>query len=58
MPFGGVGSSGIGAYHGPYSFKTFSHEKNILKKGTSIDLPMRYQPYTPEKFKLVKMFLK
>ena len=58
MGFGGVGASGIGAYHGRYSFKTFSHEKSILKKGTRLDLPFRYQPYTPEKLRVVKMLLK
>ncbi len=58
MGFGGVGESGIGSYHGHYSFKTFSHEKSILKKGTRLDLPFRYQPYTPEKLRVVKMLLK
>lgn len=58
MGFGGVGNSGIGAYHGKKSFETFSHEKSILKKSTLIDLPIRYQPETPWKNRLLRMFLK
>lgn len=42
LPFGGVGPSGIGAYHGKYSFETFSHRKSILKQSTAFDLPVRY----------------
>ncbi len=45
LPFGGVGESGIGAYHGKYSFKTFTHQKSIVKKGNWLDLPLRYAPY-------------
>ncbi|WP_289661905.1 aldehyde dehydrogenase [Flavobacterium panacagri] len=45
LPFGGVGHSGIGAYHGQLSFDTFSHHKAIVKKGNWLDLPMRYAPY-------------
>ncbi len=45
LPFGGVGHSGIGAYHGQRSFDTFSHHKSIVKKGNWLDLPMRYAPY-------------
>ena len=45
MPFGGVGNSGMGSYHGKYSFDTFSHEKSIVKKYNWIDLPIRYMPY-------------
>lgn len=57
MPFGGVGESGMGSYHGKYSFQTFSHEKSVLKKSTLIDLPMRYAPY-PESMKFLRMFLR
>lgn len=42
LPFGGVGHSGMGAYHGKYSFETFSHKKSILKQTTLFDLPFRY----------------
>lgn len=45
LPFGGVGSSGMGAYHGKYSFETFSHKKSITRKGTWLDIPFRYAPY-------------
>ncbi len=46
LPFGGVGNSGIGSYHGKYSFETFSHLKGITKSSTKIDLPFRYRPYS------------
>lgn len=42
LPFGGVGNSGMGAYHGKYSFDTFSHRKSILKQTTKFDIPLRY----------------
>ncbi|WP_047979977.1 aldehyde dehydrogenase [Ornithinibacillus contaminans] len=42
MPFGGVGNSGIGGYHGKYSFDTFSHQKSVLKQTTKFDIPLRY----------------
>lgn len=58
LPFGGVGESGIGNYHADSSFKTFSHYKSILRKGTWFDQPMRYTPYTSFKTKLVRLFLK
>ncbi len=45
LPFGGVGHSGIGAYHGILSFDTFSHKKSILIKSNLLDLPFRYAPY-------------
>lgn len=58
MGFGGVGNSGMGSYHGRKSFETFSHEKSILKKYCWIDMPLRYQPYSHVKDKLVHLFLK
>jgi aldehyde dehydrogenase (NAD+) len=45
LPFGGVGDSGIGSYHGKASFDTFSHYKSVLKKGWWLDLDWRYAPY-------------
>ncbi len=45
IPFGGVGQSGYGAYHGKYSFETFSHKKGIVKKGNWLDVPVRYAPF-------------
>ncbi len=56
--FGGVGNSGIGAYHGKKSFDTFSHYKTILEKSTLIDLPFRYHPYTKFKQFVIKLLVK
>lgn len=58
MPFGGVGHSGMGSYHGKKSFDAFTHEKSIVKKSSSVDLPVRYHPYTEKKLKMLKKFLK
>ncbi len=58
LPFGGVGQSGIGNYHGKYGFETFSHIKGIVQKGRWPDISARYGPYTDKKFKLIKRFLK
>ena len=58
MPFGGVGASGMGSYHGKKSFDTFTHERSILKKANWLDLPIRYHPYTDAKRKLLRLFLK
>ena len=57
MPFGGVGNSGMGAYHGKDSFTTFTHAKSILKKTNWLDLPVRYPPYTEKKLDLIKHIL-
>lgn len=59
MGFGGVGESGMGAYHGKTGFDAFSHTKSIVDKKTFMDLPMRYQPYDRKiNGKLLKMFLR
>ncbi|MFS0636121.1 aldehyde dehydrogenase [Mesobacillus foraminis] len=58
LPFGGVGHSGIGAYHGYYSFKAFSHEKSILKKSSKVNLSTLFPPYTDKKLKLIRRLLK
>ena len=59
MGFGGVGESGMGAYHGKTGFDAFSHTKSIVDKKTFMDLPMRYQPYNRTIYgKLLKMFLR
>jgi aldehyde dehydrogenase (NAD+) len=57
LPFGGVGYSGIGAYHGKLSFDTFSNKKGIVKKANWLDLSMRYAPYKG-KLKSIKKLLK
>ena len=54
LPFGGVGNSGMGNYHGKFGFETFSHKKSIVKKYTGIDIPIRYRPYTDKKERLLK----
>ena len=59
MGFGGVGESGMGAYHGRAGFETFSHTKSIVDKKTWMDLPMRYQPYQKKLYgKLLHLFLR
>ena len=59
MGFGGVGESGMGAYHGKTGFDAFSHTKSIVDKKTWMDLPMRYQPYKKGIYgKLLHIFLK
>ena len=59
MGFGGVGESGMGAYHGKIGFDTFSHHKSIVDKKTWMDLPMRYQPFNRAVYgRLLKMFLR
>lgn len=57
-PFGGVGPSGMGAYHGKWSFNTFSRERTVLKKWWAFDIPFRHQPYTGKAFKIIKKLLK
>ena len=58
LPFGGVGHSGMGSYHGKKSFDTFTHYRSIFKQSNKIDLPMRYMPYSSKKDKLVRRVLK
>lgn len=58
MPFGGVGESGMGGYHGRAGFETFSHYKSIVDKKTWMDLPIRYQRYDEKKEKMLRKFLK
>ncbi|MBQ8554468.1 MAG: aldehyde dehydrogenase family protein [Clostridia bacterium] len=58
LPFGGLGRSGMGHYHGRYSFECFSHTQSMVDKATWLDLPMRYAPYNKQMMKLVRFFLK
>ena len=59
MGFGGVGESGMGAYHGKIGFEAFSHTKSIVDKKTWMDLPMRYQPYQKKLYGgLLHLFLR
>lgn len=57
LPFGGVGSSGIGQYHGKYSFDTFSHMKSYTFKSTRLESSLFFPPYKG-KFKYIKTFFK
>lgn len=45
LPFGGVGESGMGSCHGKAGFDAFTHLKPVLRRGTWLDLPVRYPPY-------------
>ncbi|HKL98708.1 MAG TPA: aldehyde dehydrogenase [Mobilitalea sp.] len=57
LPFGGVGESGMGAYHGKASFDTFTHYKSVMKKSNIIDVPLRYPPYK-DRIKSLKKVMK
>jgi aldehyde dehydrogenase (NAD+) len=57
LPFGGIGPSGMGAYHGKAGFDTFSHGKAVLRKPTKPDPSIMYPPYKNWKYKLVRRFL-
>lgn len=57
LPFGGVGHSGMGNYHGKYGFDTFSHYKSVLNKPLWLELPLKYAPYSKRKLKLIKWLL-
>ena len=57
LPFGGVGASGNGNYHGKFGFDTFSHVKPVMRAFTTPDLDVLYPPYTPEKVKLIRRVL-
>jgi aldehyde dehydrogenase (NAD+) len=56
LPFGGVGNSGMGSYHGKAGFDTFSHSKSIMKRSLFPDIPLRYPPYK-DKINLIKWFV-
>lgn len=58
LPFGGTGNSGIGNYHGKYSFTTFSHQKGILKKLEIPDFKFMYPPFTEKNLNIIKWFLR
>jgi len=57
LPFGGVGESGVGAYHGKQTFDVFSHKKGVTKRYNWLDIPVRYAPYKG-KLKILKTFMK
>ncbi len=57
LPFGGVGTSGMGGYHGKHSFDTFSHRKGVLEKPTFVDPMLRYPPYNDTKKKWTRRLM-
>jgi aldehyde dehydrogenase (NAD+) len=57
LPFGGVGNSGMGSYHGQTGFDTFSHLKTVMKRSFMFDAPLRYPPFTSTKLKWLKKLL-
>ena len=57
MPFGGVGYSGIGFYHGKYGFETFSHKKSVVKNTRFLDISLRYAPFNDKKLKKIKRIM-
>lgn len=57
LPFGGVGNSGMGRYHGKASFETFSHQKSVFSRSFLIDIPLRYAPYR-DKINILKWLFK
>lgn len=58
MGFGGVGSSGMGSYHGKTGFETFSHRKSVVKKSNWIDVPLRYHPYAEWKDAIIRRVMR
>ena len=57
LPFGGVGESGMGSYHGKFSFDAFSHKKAVLYKNFLGDVPARYPPFTTKKQSFLRCVL-
>jgi len=57
LPFGGVGESGIGRYHGKWGFTELSHLKGVMYRGTWVDLPQRYPPYTAQNLAILQRIL-
>ncbi len=58
LPFGGIGTSGIGKYHGKYSYLTFSNIKSVVKRSTLCEFPLRFPPYNDKKLKQIKKLIK
>ena len=58
LPFGGVGTSGIGSYHGYKTLETFTHKKSVLKRSTLLRIPLLFPPYTTDKNNIIRLFFK
>ncbi|ORY97429.1 Aldehyde/histidinol dehydrogenase [Syncephalastrum racemosum] len=59
LPFGGIGNSGVGNYHGPRSFRTFTHERSVMAKSLGLEslIAVRYPPYTSKRMNMLRMFM-
>ncbi|WP_312324588.1 aldehyde dehydrogenase family protein, partial [Soonwooa sp.] len=57
LPFGGVGNSGIGNYHGKYGFEAFTHQKSVLKRATWGEPNIKYPPYSDKKLSWIKKLM-
>jgi acyl-CoA reductase-like NAD-dependent aldehyde dehydrogenase len=57
LPFGGVGASGMGSYHGQSNFTTFTHAKSVPRKSTLFDISVRYAPYKEWKLKMIRRLM-
>ena len=58
LPFGGIGPSGMGRYHGRKSFETFSNMRSVMEKSNLIDIPVRYPPYSAFKEKMIRLLMR
>jgi aldehyde dehydrogenase (NAD+) len=58
LPFGGIGNSGSGAYHGQTGFEAFSHKKSVVKTSNWFDLRQKYPPYNAGSLKIIRWFLR
>lgn len=58
LPFGGVGYSGMGNYHGEYGFLNFTHLRSVLKRSTRFQLRVAYPPFTQKKLNALKKYMK
>ena len=54
LPFGGVGASGMGSYHGEKTFETFTHYKSVLVNNSKVNIPLKFMPYTRRKLKFLR----
>ena len=57
LPFGGIGNSGMGSYHGKRGFEAFTHDKAVMDKALWMDLPVRYAPFR-DRIKLLRMLMR
>lgn len=58
LPFGGLGESGMGHYHGEAGFRTFSHARSVLRRSTRVVVNLAFPPYGEKKLRAIKRFMK